>query len=184
VLPSGVGPVPLAPSIVIDRDPATRPSMMSFEPAERDAVRRAYINQGVFAPPPTAVDGKYPPVQRSNKKVVRVQPAWFQTFKWLEYSPTTNKLFCLPCYLFPGAVGPAAAFIAHGFQNYKKVGGRSCALMQHQGDNGSTAHNHAVQKMNDLGNEDLNIVTGKCGFLRQAELEVAANRTRLNGKSR
>lgn len=112
-------------------------------------------------------------------KVVRAQSSWFKTFPWLEYSPTTNRVYCLACYLFPP--NTPSAFVRDGFQNFKKVGGTTCALRRHQGDNAQSSHNHAAGRMVDLMNPDANIMTGPYGLIRQGELEVAANRMRLIG---
>lgn len=52
--------------------------------------------------------------------------------------------------------------------------------MKHQGDSAISHHNIAMNKMKDLLNLDNNIITGSRGLARQHELDIAANRTRLN----
>ena len=186
--PPPLAPAPARhPAAAIDRDPETRLPINSFGPGERDAVRRAYIQRGVFVPPPTSADGKYPLVERSgsSERSVRVQAAWFQRFKWLELSASMDMLFCLPCYLFPPTGHLAkSAFVKDGFQSFKKVGGKDCALLRHEGSSPNSAHNVAVCKMTDLMNEDANIVTGMAGFNQANERERTENRTRLNGSIR
>jgi hypothetical protein len=186
--PPPLAPAPARhPAAAIDRDPETRLPINSFGPGERDAVRRAYIQRGVFVPPPTSADGKYPLVERSgsSERGVRVQAAWFQRFKWLELSASMDMLFCLPCYLFPPTGHLAkSAFVKDGFQSFKKVGGKDCALLRHEGSSPNSAHNVAVCKMTDLMNEDANIVTGIAGFNQANERERTENRTRLNGSIR
>ena len=67
----------------------------------------------------------------------RFQDSWFKLFpEWLEYSPSKDIAFCLPCYLFKkssGRVG-SRAFTIEGFRKWKKVNdGENCAFLSHIG---------------------------------------------------
>ncbi len=77
-------------SFFIMRDPGLRQPIWTYPVNERDEVRRAYLNVG-----PYQVKFNYP-----EQKKRRFQYSWFSEFPWLEYSPTKDAAFCLPCYLF------------------------------------------------------------------------------------
>ncbi|GAV84278.1 DUF4371 domain-containing protein, partial [Cephalotus follicularis] len=83
------------------------------------------------------------------------QASWFQQFPdWLEYSPTVDATFCLPCYVFsckPNNRFGADAFTMKGFRNWKKVNdGKKCAFLNHVGSSPSSSHNIAVKSCDDL----------------------------------
>ena len=58
---------------------------------------------------------EYPFDEKTHR---RFQASWFKLFpEWLEYSPSKDAAFCLPCYLFnksSGSVG-SGAFTIEGF---------------------------------------------------------------------
>nr|KYP38442.1 Zinc finger MYM-type protein 1 [Cajanus cajan] len=66
----------------------------------------------------------------------RFQYTWSSIFpSWLEYSPSEDVAYCLPCYLFSkkpsGRLG-SDVFIATGFKSWRKVSnGKNCALLKH-----------------------------------------------------
>ena len=53
----------------------------------------------------------------------RFNSAWFQEYKWLEYSILKDDAYCLYCYLFKLDIGKQArgdSFVTEGFSNGKK----------------------------------------------------------------
>ena len=178
-LPPSMMPPASTSSSSIDCDPGSRQPIESFPSSQRASVRREYGRMGPFVPAPTD-NGKYPAIKRGTGASVRVQASWFEKYTWLEYSLKTNRLYCLACHNFPSPTANTGLGTAEGFQNFKKVGGKDCALMKHQGDSAISHHNIAMNKMKDLLNLDNNIITGSRGLARQHELDIAANRTLLN----
>jgi len=79
-----------------------------------DEIRRAYIKASSYQ----CILPKY---QKYGKKYQRsFQPSSFKLFSsWLEYSPTKDAVFGLPCYLLHKQNGPSRfkAFIVNGFRN-------------------------------------------------------------------
>ena len=61
------------------------------------------------------------PLSRKSDHQRRFQPDWFKMFpNWLEYSPTKDAAFCLPCFLFnkrPTGHPGSNAFTIEGFKN-------------------------------------------------------------------
>ena len=82
------------------------------------------------------------------------QSSWFKLFpSWLEYSPTKDAAFCLPCFNKPSAPGQNA-FILEGFQNWKKVkDGKNCAFLNHMGKYPNSPHKLAEKSLEDLMNQ-------------------------------
>ena len=79
----------------------------------------------------------------------RFQFGWFKQFPWLEYSPSANRAYCLPCFLFSkkpiGRCG-SDTFTVVGFDRWKKVNsGRDCAFLTHMGKDASSAHNYSTR---------------------------------------
>ncbi|KAH6828604.1 hypothetical protein C2S53_006602 [Perilla frutescens var. hirtella] len=104
-------------SFHIERDPGLRMSIWSYAVDKRDEIRRAYLMMGPYQGIPN-ISSKY--VNKNGRKFL---PAWYKKFPdWLEYSPTKNVAYCLPCFLFvkPSAHPWANAFNVDGFQNWKK----------------------------------------------------------------
>ncbi|XP_074339774.1 uncharacterized protein LOC141677662 [Apium graveolens] len=158
----------------IERDPGLRRQIWDYPIEKRDEIRRAYIKSGPYQ----IVLSKYP---RSKEKHPRsFQPSWFKLFPfWLEYSPTKDAAFCLPCYLFRPQYGHSAidAFTVNGFQSWKKVrDGKNCALLAHIGKDASSFHRNAERACDDLMNQSEHIVQR---FERHTAEQIIQNRLRL-----
>ena len=110
----------------------------------------------------------------------RFQHSWFELFpKWLEYSPTKNAVFCLPCYLFHKPSGNLGqnAFTVDGFNSWKKVrNGERCAFLSHEGKDFNSSHRVAEKRLDDLMNQPQHIdkVLNK-----QCHTEIVNNRLQL-----
>ncbi|GAV85332.1 DUF4371 domain-containing protein, partial [Cephalotus follicularis] len=91
------------------------------------------------------------------------QSSWFRQFSWLEYSPSKDAVFCLPCFLFnnkPTGRFGSTAFTHDGFNNWKKVNCRSnCAFFVHMGKDPNSQHNVAQSYYTDLKNQAQHIET-------------------------
>ena len=99
----------------IDRDPGSRKQICEFSINKQDEIQRAYLKEGPYQP--KNID--YPYNDDTHRR--RFQPSWFESHKdWLEYSPSMNAIYCLPCYLFskkPIGRPGLDAFISTGFNN-------------------------------------------------------------------
>ena len=85
------------------------------------------------------------------------QSSWFESHSnWLEYSPSTDAICCLPFYLLgmtPTGHPRLDAFTKKGFSNWKKVkDGMNCSLIGHEGKDPNTPHKIAVKCCEDLRN--------------------------------
>ena len=81
---------------LLERDPGLRQQIWDYHVNQRDEIRRAYYNYGVFQPTLATYKKSGPKKHRRS-----FQQSWFQLFpSWLEYSPTKDAVFCLPCFLF------------------------------------------------------------------------------------
>ncbi|XP_075101143.1 uncharacterized protein LOC107768311 [Nicotiana tabacum] len=79
----------------LEVDPGERLAIQKYHPNDHDAIRRKYIQKGLFQPR----EHKFP--QRNfYGKLRRFNPQWFDEYDWLEYSITKDAAFCLYCYLF------------------------------------------------------------------------------------
>ena len=112
----------------INRDPGSCKQICEFPIDKQDEIRRAYIEKGPYQP--KNID--YPYNDDTHRR--RFQPSWFKSHKdWLEYSPSTDAIYCLPCYLFskkPIGRPGSDVFISTGFNNWKKVkDGMNCPLI-------------------------------------------------------
>ena len=99
----------------IDCDPGSCKQICEFPIDKQDEIRRAYIEKGPYQPE----DINYPYNDDTHRR--RFQPSWFNSHKdWLVYSPSTDAIYCLPCYLFskkPIGCPGLDAFISTGFNN-------------------------------------------------------------------
>ncbi|GMI67693.1 hypothetical protein HRI_000438600 [Hibiscus trionum] len=115
----------------IERDPRLRNSIWDFPPNQRDEVHRAYIGKGPYQPIPSN-DPKY-----VDKYGRRFLSSWYKLFPdWLEYSPTKDFAYCLPCFLFSKPLGHfgSNAFTRDGFRSWKRVNeGSNCAFFFYVG---------------------------------------------------
>ena len=130
--------------------------MCNYPANIRDEVRRAYLK----AKPYQIRLSNYPFSREKHPR--SFQASWFTQFSsWLEYSPTKDAAYCLPCYLFtmersrrPGC----DAFTFTGFRNWKKVNnGKNCAFLNHVGEDPCSPQNNVVKYCDDLLNESVHI---------------------------
>ncbi|ESR61733.1 hypothetical protein CICLE_v10018151mg, partial [Citrus x clementina] len=79
-------------------NPGLHPQIWVYDVYQPDEIRKAYL--------------------MVEKHPRRFQSTWFDSFpSWLEYSPTKDAAFCLPCYLFntPFAQSKYTTYIVDGF---------------------------------------------------------------------
>ena len=159
----------------IDRDLGSRKQICEFPINKQDEIRRSYLEKGQYQP--KNID--YPYNDESHQR--RFQPSWFNSHEdWLKYSPSTNAIYCLPCYLFSkkpiGRLG-SDAFISTSFSNWKKVkDGMNCPLIRHVGKEPNSPHKIAVKCCEDLKNYSQHI--DKL-IEKQMSKELENNRLRL-----
>jgi hypothetical protein len=88
-------------------------------PDKQEQVIRAYMKHDAYQ----LFRDVYLPLGPKNHPR-RFQSQWFETFSWLEYSPTKDAAFCFPCFLFskkPVEKAGSDVFTVKGFKNWKKV---------------------------------------------------------------
>jgi hypothetical protein len=160
----------------LERDPGLRMPISMYPVDRRDEIRRAYINYGPY---------KYDPAPEKYRlttfdKPRRFQATWFEIFpSWLEYSPTSDAAFCLPCYLFnkPGTKHSQDVFYASGFRNWSKVrNGKFCAFLTHVGKDPNSLHKIAVRSCEDLMNQAQHV---RKLIVTQSSEQIEKNRLRL-----
>ncbi|TYI43289.1 hypothetical protein ES332_A01G158100v1 [Gossypium tomentosum] len=103
----------------LEREPGLRKQIYEYPVNMSDEIRRAYINVGPYQP----ILLEYP-ASNSKKHSRYFQPSWFKQFSWLEYSPSKDAVFCLPCFLFNSNSSSrfgSTAFTQNGFSNWKKI---------------------------------------------------------------
>ncbi|KAJ4746538.1 zinc finger MYM-type-like protein [Rhynchospora pubera] len=149
-----IGEASQQPAIELDayeRDPGKRPQIYEYPPNQRDEVRRFYISKGPFQP----YMNEYPYAGTASHRR-RFQYNWFKIFPWLEYSPSTERAYCFPCFLFatkPHGKCGSNTFLVKGFQNWKKVNsGKQCGFLIHMGQDSTSAHNQALRCFEELKN--------------------------------
>ncbi|KAG7943691.1 hypothetical protein I3843_15G055900, partial [Carya illinoinensis] len=134
----------------LQRDPGLRPPIWDYPVNQRDEIRRAYLKMGPYQ----IRLSKYP-FSGSEKHPRRFQASWFVQFgSWLEYSPSKDAAYCLPCYLFTMKTSQRSGwdvFTVMGFRNWKKINnGKHCAFLNHIGEDPCSCHNNAVKSCEDL----------------------------------
>nr|GMD86875.1 zinc finger MYM-type protein 1-like [Ipomoea batatas] len=157
----------------LERDPGLRLPIWKCPIDKRDEVRRAYIK----ADPYQCLLSKYP---KSGEKHPRsFQASWFKLFpSWLEYSPSKDAAFCLPCYLFHTKDGPSGldAFTINGFRSWKKVrDGTNCSFLAHIGKDLTSPHRNAEKACADLMNLQSHIAQHIEKFTSQELLSIVAS---------
>ena len=160
-------------TISLERDPGKRPQMCSYLVKQQNEIRRGYIKAGPYQ----HVMSEYPINEKTRR---RFQASWFKLFsEWLEYSPSKDAAFCLPCYLFTkpsGRLG-SGAFTIEGFRSWKKVNdGENCALLSHVGKDPNSPHKRAIMNCSDLMNQAQHIQNV---IEKQTSQQVANNRLLL-----
>ena len=132
----------------LDYDPRTRKQIWEYHVNQRDEIRRAYIKKGPHQLPLKTY-------KKNGKRNRSFQASWYGYHStWLEYSPTTDVAYCLPCFVFnnPNGVVGQNTFTVGGFRNWKKVGGKDCYFQSHIEKDPNSAHRVADQKCKDLMN--------------------------------
>ncbi|KAH9795783.1 TTF-type domain-containing protein [Citrus sinensis] len=133
------------------------PQIWDYDVNQQDEIRRAYIMSGPYQP-------RLPeyPKSGSEKHPRRFQSLWFDSFpSWLEYSPTKDAAFCLPCYLFnaPFAQPKHTAFTVEGFNSWKKVrDGKNCAFLNQVGKHPNSTHKKTERSCEDLMRQSQHLV--------------------------
>ena len=133
----------------LDYDPETRKQILEYHVNQCDEIQRAYIIKGLHQPPLKTF-------KKSGKHNCSFQASWFENNStWLEYSPTTDAAYCLPCIVFHNSnrVVGQNKFIVGGFRNWKKVGGKDCYFQSHIGKDPNLAHRVVEQMCKDLINQ-------------------------------
>ncbi|CAN1314141.1 Zinc finger MYM-type protein 1 [Linum perenne] len=106
----------------------------------RDEVRRKYLLLQAYQPKLSR--HVYQTREYGNSSRC-FQENWYKEFHWLEYSPTSHKAYCFPCFLFDE--DSSSNLVNGGFDNWRRVRkGKDCAFLNHIGTSSSSPHNKAV----------------------------------------
>ncbi|CAN0899078.1 hypothetical protein LINGRAHAP2_LOCUS20051 [Linum grandiflorum] len=133
--------------IQVERDPGKRKKISEWPLELRDEVRRKYLTLTRYRPNLLY----YKPRVYLNNVGRRFNSKWYDEFCWLEYSPTTHKAYCFPCFLFGGSDKSTSALVDEGFDNWKRVHqGKECVFLIHVGTSSSSSHNMSVAACVDL----------------------------------
>ncbi|KAK4602321.1 hypothetical protein RGQ29_011382 [Quercus rubra] len=140
-------------------------SKLQFEEIDRDPGSRkqiSYIEKGPYQP----VDIDYPYNDDTHHR--RFQPSWFKSHKdWLEYSPSTDAIYCLPCDISKKSIGRPGSDVKDGM---------NCLLVRHVGKEPNSPHKIAMKCCEDLKNYSQHI--DKL-IEKQTSKELKNNRLRL-----
>ncbi|XP_028106588.1 uncharacterized protein LOC114305656 [Camellia sinensis] len=156
----------------LERDPGLRIQIWDYHVNQRDEIQRGYIK---------AILSQYPK-SGSTTHLRSFQLSWFKLFpSWLQYSPTKDAAFCLPCFLFYKPCGSGydgqQAFTVDGFQNWKKVrDGAKWAFLNHIGKYPNSFHNVAERSCEDWMNQFQHIQKVLDNFTSK---QIVDNRLRL-----
>ncbi|KAK1393092.1 zinc finger MYM-type protein 1-like [Heracleum sosnowskyi] len=157
----------------LERDPGIRKPIWQHPVNQRDEIRQAYFKMGAYQPKLV----EYPRTKYgSQTQHRRFQYSWFDKFRWLEYSPEKNAVFCFPCFIFENKSPLHPAFTTDGFNYWKRVNdGVRCPFLIHVG-TPTSPHSNDVQNC-----EELMKVTGHIDKVLNAQSleEVQKNRLRL-----
>ena len=150
-------------------DPSERPKIITYNPNQRDEIRRTYLVRGPCQP-----RGHEFPTKLIGAKPRRFVANWFDEYQWLEYSVKVDRAYCLSCYLFREQSGKHGtdAFVTDGFNSWSKKE----RLKLHEGEVNSF-HHRALKKCEDLINQNQSIAIA---FLKQSELMKTEYHMRLN----
>ncbi|KAJ4758267.1 zinc finger MYM-type-like protein [Rhynchospora pubera] len=140
---------PTIESDTYERDPGKHPQIDDYPPNKRDEVRRFYINEGPFQP----YMDEYPFAGSASHRR-RFQYSWFKSFSWLEYSPSTERAYCFPCFLFATKPHGRCGSDTFTVKGWRKVnGGKQCYFLTHMGQDSNSAHNFACRCYESLKNK-------------------------------
>ncbi|KAK9986676.1 hypothetical protein SO802_031627 [Lithocarpus litseifolius] len=129
-----------------------------YDANERDEIRRAYIKLGPYQP--KLDEFKKTKFGRHSRKF---KHSWFaikEFSTWLEYSPSKDAAFCLPCFVSDKPTGNSGShvFTKNGFRNWKKVNDvNNCSFLNHMGKEPNSFHRASEQAMIDLMNQSQHI---------------------------
>ena len=90
-------------------DPGMRKQIWEYDANERDEIRRVYIKLGPYQP--KLDEYKKTKFGRHSRKF---KHSWFaieEFSPWLEYSPSKDVAFCLPCFLFDKPTGNSRSHV-------------------------------------------------------------------------
>ncbi|PIA35272.1 hypothetical protein AQUCO_03600146v1 [Aquilegia coerulea] len=138
-----------------ERDPGLRTSIWKYPVNKRDEVRRAYLKMGPYKLPSNYV---------------------FPLTWCTKYSPTTDKAYCFPCFLFETNPPKCHAYTIDGFNSWKGVNNSTkCSFLTHVG-GPCSPHILAVRSCEDLmrASQHVNNLV-----IRQSKEDVMKNRLRL-----
>ncbi|XP_021856221.1 uncharacterized protein [Spinacia oleracea] len=158
----------------LERDPGLRPPMWVYPVGKRDEIRRAYKILKVYQP-----RLKRYPLSGQVQHRRSFQCAWYDKFPdWLEYSPSKDAAFCLPCYLYYETPNSRMeTFTVSGFKNWKRVNnGKDCAFLTHIGKGPCSSHKNAVQSFKGIRKQKGHI---RNVLNKQSEAQIKQNRLRL-----
>ncbi|CAN1815690.1 Zinc finger MYM-type protein 1 [Linum perenne] len=126
--------------VEVERDPGKRKKVNDWPLELRDEVRRKYLSLGAYQPKQVYFR---PRQYHDNSRKFQVH--WYKEFNWLEYSPTTHKAYCFPCFLFGENEKSSSALLHDGFDSWKRVHqGKECVFRIHIGTSSSSVHNRCV----------------------------------------
>jgi hypothetical protein len=161
--------------LIVQRDPGLRCQIWDYPPNVQEKARLAYMKHGPYQ----FQKDEYPLDDAANHPR-KFQYHWFKTFPWLEYSPTTDAVYCFPCFLFyrkPLGRKGSDKFTVEGFRKWKKVNsGKDCAFLTHMGKDSKSAHNYALKCYDNLKNKSCHM---EQLVERQTEEDIKRNRLRL-----
>ncbi|XP_022883360.1 uncharacterized protein LOC111400161 [Olea europaea var. sylvestris] len=116
-------------NISIEREPGKRKQILEFPSNLGDEIRVAYLKAGPYQP--RLVDYRK---TRGKSQFRCFQAKWFNQFPWLEYSPTTDRVYFFYCYLFQNDGNPSncSALVTSGYNKWKRVNdGAKCVFLTH-----------------------------------------------------
>lgn len=162
-------PYNLSPASMIDsieNDPGLRKPISLLYGQNKEDVIDAYICKGPYQPKLESY-----PINNTKR---RFKSNWFDKFEWLEYSPSQDKAFCFPCYLF-SLKSDESKFVNIGFNNWNKALDKSKGFHKHIGNHESN-HKLCVDKMNQRENKEAHL---QSKFLRLHQEQESVHIKRL-----
>ncbi|KAL0009549.1 hypothetical protein SO802_011051 [Lithocarpus litseifolius] len=154
-----------------------RKQIWEYDANERDEIQQAYIKLGPYQP---KLD-EYKKTKFGSHSC-KFKHSWFAIKEFstcLEYSPSKDAAFCLPCFLFDKPTGNSGShvFIKDGFQNRKKVNdGNNCFFLNHMGKEPNSFHRASEQAKTDLMNQSQHIQKALENFNSD---QIASNQLQL-----
>ncbi|PIA36735.1 hypothetical protein AQUCO_03200003v1 [Aquilegia coerulea] len=101
---------------------------------------------------------------------------WYEKQSWIEYSPTIDKAYYFPCFLFETNPPKSRAYTINGFNSWKGVNNSAkCSFLTHVG-GPCSPHMSAVRSCEDLVRVSQHVNNL---VIRQSKEDVMKNRLRL-----